>query len=598
MSANPISVSTAHKQTLIMNSLHTPTDKKGAKAPNIAPSTSRKSVADPVSLSGRQQEIVSLLAEGKSNKEIADYLKIGYGTVKQHLFVLFRKLGVTNRTRAVITAHQMMKERPNDFGVNSKSAIQKGKLSLARLGGHSWRLVSAVVISIPDTALATPEELEWRNDYLSDLRDVLQIYVDALDGQFLLLPYGGMLAWFGYPNTHLDDADRAVQLAQFAQQYSMEYLEHDSDIAADKKAQHAIGIGIASKPEMSSDKANELFASDAFRVAAILARNARVLKHPLTDSLTKKLAPYGVPWLTVKAKAPELMQVGEIAAIGGADVAPIDAGPLWGGLPFFDNVIESVKAGVAQWVSVESWPPALATSLIDALGNTAQLNGFQSIHIRVPSQQRRDKLLQSFTTQAENSSSDLDFSSMDLPVTAGGGERLGVFFAQQAMIKPLVIQVYGLKALEAFKYVLGDRGIDRMAARPILIVVANLKETGSSQTSIRLLGPRPIEMPFSRVYSMNVPTQESLPEGIRVDMQAILDDLSSHAQTIAICASRDSKIPIEEAIAALGFPHHQIQSGLQELAAVGFISARQGGGFEFRDQATAEAIQKLSLPRS
>lgn len=568
--------------------------KRGVKA-SRAP---RKSVANQVSLSDRQQEIVSLLAEGKSNKEIADFLKIGYGTVKQHLFVLFRKLGVSNRTKAVITANQLMKEHPNDFGVNAKSNAQKGKLALARASGHSWRLVSAVVVSIPDTALASPEELDWRNQYLSDLRDVLQGHVDALDGQFLLLPYGGMLAWFGYPNTHLDDADRAVQLAQFAQQYSNQYLAQDSEIDPEKIAQHAIGIGIASKPEMSSDKTNELFASDAFRVAAILARNARALNHPLTDALTKKLAPFSVSWLTVKAKAPELIQVGEIAAIADEETAPLDASSLWGGLPFLDSVMESVKSGVAQWVAVESWPPSLATSLIDALGNAAQLNGFQSMHLRTPSQQRRDKLLQSFFNQAENSHRDLDFGVLELPVSAGGGERLGAFFAQQAMIKPLVIQVYGLKALEAFKYALGERGIDRMAARPILVIVANLKESGSLQTSVRLLGPRPIEMPFSRVYSMNAPAQETLPEGIRVDMQAILDDLSSHAQSIIIAASQDVKKPIEDVIAELSLPHRQIQSGLQELAAVGLISARQGGGFEFRDQATAEAIQKLSLPRS
>lgn len=576
-----------------MKTFNSSSDKKGA----TGPSSSRKSVADQVSLSGRQQEIVGLLAQGKSNKEIADFLKIGYGTVKQHLFVLFRKLGVSNRTKAVIVANQLMKEHPNDFGVNAKSTAQKGRLALARAGGHSWRLVSAVVISIPDTALATPEELDWRNQYLSDLRDVLQSYVDALDGQFLLLPYGGMLAWFGYPNTHLDDADRAVQLAQFAQQYSNQYLAHDSTIVAEKMGQHAIGIGIASKPEMSSDAANELFASDAFRVAAILARNARALKHPLVDALTQKLAPYSVAWLSVKAKAPELIQVGEISAIGDIDSPPLDASSLWGGLPFFENALESVRSGVAQWVAVESWPPSLATSLIDALGNAAQLNGFQSIHLRTPSQQRRDKLLQSFTTQAENSHTDLDFSALELPISAGGGERLGAFFAQQAMIKPLVIQVYGLKALEAFKYVLGDRGIDRMAARPILIIVANLKESGSSQTSVRLLGPRPIEMPFSRIYSMNAPTQESLPENIRVDMQAILDDLSVHAQSIIMTASQNAKNPIEDVVTALNLPHHQIQSSLQELTAVGFIATRQGGGFEFRDQATAEAIQKLSIPR-
>ena len=585
-----------------MASINPSTAKKKIKSPSTlvsaGQSTSRRSAVDHVSLSERQQEIVALLAQGKSNKEIADYLKIGYGTVKQHLFVLFRKLGVSNRTKAVITANQLMKEYPSEFGLNAKAAAQKGKLALARSGSHSWRLVSAVVISIPDTALASPAELDWRNQYLSDLRDVLEHYVDALDGQFLLLPYGGMLAWFGYPHTHLDDADRAVQLAQFAQQYSNHYLENDATIHPDKRSMHAIGIGIASKPEMSSDKSNELFASDAFRIAAVLARNARNLKHPLADLLTKKLAPYSLPWLTVKAKAPELMQVGEIVAVGDNEHAPLDVRSLWGGLPFIDSAMESVKSGVAQWIAVESWPPSLATSLIDALGNAAQLDGYQAIHIRTPSQQRRDKLLQSFTTQAENSHSNFDFSTLDLPINAGGGERLGAFFAQQAMIKPVVIQVYGLKALEAFKYVLGDRGIDRMAARPILVIVANLKEAGSSQTSVRLLGPRPVEMPFSRVYSMKAPTQESLPENIRVDMQAILDELSSPAQSIVMTAAQDPKKPIQEMISNLNLPHHQIQSGLQELAAAGFISASQGGGFEFRDQATAEAIQNLSLPRT
>ena len=558
----------------------------------------KKTLVDQASLSGRQQEIVSLLAEGKSNKEIADLLKIGYGTVKQHLFVLFRKLGVTNRTKAVIVANQILKERPSNFGISTKASAQQSKIALARIGSHAWRLVSAVVISTPDTNLASPEEIIWRNDYLAALRDVLKTYVDALDGQFLLLPYGGMLAWFGYPNTHLDDADRAVALAQFTQQWSETYLAQESIIPADKLMQHSIGIGIASKPEMSSDKANELFSSDAFRAAAILARNARMVKHPLTDALTKKLAPYSVPWLAVKAKSPELDQVGEISAIGGIKLQPIDASVQWGGLPFFENATQSVKSGVAQWISVESWPPAVATSLIDALGNAAQVMDFQAIRIRVPSHNRRDKLLQSFITQAEFSVTGMNPGAIDLPVNAGGGERLAIFFAQLAVQKPLVIQVYGLKALDAFKYVLGERGIDLMASRPILIVAANLKESGSSQASLRLLGPRPIEQAFSRVHSMSIPEQESLPEGIRVDLQAILDDLSSSAQSIVIFASQDPKQPIEDAITSLNLPHHLSQGALQELASVGFISARQGGGFEFRDLTTAKAIQRLSLPRA
>ena len=39
-------------------------------------------------LTPRQEQILSLLTEGKSNKEIAEELGIQQGTVKQHLFVL------------------------------------------------------------------------------------------------------------------------------------------------------------------------------------------------------------------------------------------------------------------------------------------------------------------------------------------------------------------------------------------------------------------------------------------------------------------------------------------------------------------------------
>ena len=575
-----------------MNPLHSLVEKKSG----ASNASARASTQEAITLSERQQEIVALLAEGKSNKEIADILKIGYGTVKQHLFVLFRKLGVTNRTKAVITASKILKDRPKTLSGATKKS--KTKIPATQSASHTWRLVTAIVISAPDANLASPEELEWRNQYLTDLRDALQSYVDALDGQFLLLPYGGMLAWFGYPNTHLDDADRAVKLAQYTQNWSDLYLAQTSVINHEKRLAHSIGIGVASKPEMSSDRNNELFASDAFRLAAILARNARSIRRPLTDSLTKKLAPHSVPWLKIKAKVAELAQVGNIEAIGSADIPPNDVSALWGGLPFFKSAIDLVRSGVAQWVSVESWPPAIATSLIDALGNMAQSNGFQAISLRTPSHQRRDKLLQSFFTQAEYSIDNSNLNDMELSVNAGDGERLGALFAQHSTLGPLVIQVYGIKALEALKFVLGDRGIDRIASRPIMVIAANLKESGSSQTSVRLLGPRPIEMPFSRVYSMQVPAQESLPEDIRVDLQAILDDLSPQAQSLIICASQDSKYSIESAMALLHFPEYQGQSALQELAAIGFISTKQGGGFEFRDLATAQAIRKLSLPRS
>jgi DNA-binding NarL/FixJ family response regulator len=53
-------------------------------------------------LSQRERQIVPLLAEGLTNKEIAQKLKISGETVKKHLKNVFDKLGVHRRTQVVL----------------------------------------------------------------------------------------------------------------------------------------------------------------------------------------------------------------------------------------------------------------------------------------------------------------------------------------------------------------------------------------------------------------------------------------------------------------------------------------------------------------
>jgi DNA-binding NarL/FixJ family response regulator len=52
-------------------------------------------------LTAREREVLRLLLEGLSNKEIARRLGLGVGTVAIHLNRAYRKLGVTRRTQAV-----------------------------------------------------------------------------------------------------------------------------------------------------------------------------------------------------------------------------------------------------------------------------------------------------------------------------------------------------------------------------------------------------------------------------------------------------------------------------------------------------------------
>lgn len=57
-----------------------------------------------VSLTGRELEVLRLLAEGFTNPEISQILSISHHTVKSHVVNLFNKIGVNDRTQAAVWA--------------------------------------------------------------------------------------------------------------------------------------------------------------------------------------------------------------------------------------------------------------------------------------------------------------------------------------------------------------------------------------------------------------------------------------------------------------------------------------------------------------
>ena len=59
------------------------------------------------SLTQRETDILALLSEGRSNRDISRALFLSEKTVKAHLAAIFRKLGVTNRTQAAMAAVAM-----------------------------------------------------------------------------------------------------------------------------------------------------------------------------------------------------------------------------------------------------------------------------------------------------------------------------------------------------------------------------------------------------------------------------------------------------------------------------------------------------------
>ena len=57
-------------------------------------------------LTSREREILSLVAKGKSNSQIAEALFVREVTIKTHLNSIYRKLNVDNRVQAVLLAQQ------------------------------------------------------------------------------------------------------------------------------------------------------------------------------------------------------------------------------------------------------------------------------------------------------------------------------------------------------------------------------------------------------------------------------------------------------------------------------------------------------------
>ncbi len=80
-----------------------------AHASSSRPDAAPPPAADPsaIPLTPRQREVLALLGQGKSNKEIARILDLSEGTVKLHVTAILKALNVNNRTGAVVAANRL-----------------------------------------------------------------------------------------------------------------------------------------------------------------------------------------------------------------------------------------------------------------------------------------------------------------------------------------------------------------------------------------------------------------------------------------------------------------------------------------------------------
>lgn len=82
----------------------------------MAAETEAVALATPDPLTPRELEILHLVAQGRTNREIAERLIVAVGTIKVHVEHILGKLGAADRTQAAVRAVELGIVRGNDPG--------------------------------------------------------------------------------------------------------------------------------------------------------------------------------------------------------------------------------------------------------------------------------------------------------------------------------------------------------------------------------------------------------------------------------------------------------------------------------------------------
>jgi len=512
-------------------------------------------------LSPRQQEILRLLSLGRSNKEIADQLGLATGTVKQHVYALFRKLGVRNRTMAVVRGAAPADTAPAEPG-------------LAEERGYARRLVTAVVVEPRAAPVQSSRHAARIDRALRELGTRVERIAYGFDASCERLPGGVVAVWFGQRVAHGDDASRAVAFVRAL-------------LPASPEAEGVpCAIGLGTVPEVVGEDERSSLAYRAFRVALLLASVA-VPGKPLVCAATAGLA--GLDAEPARPDAGARNDLPVAARELGPELAPsMHAAKQWGGLPFVDGIRQAVARDGAQWVAVESWPPEDGARLIQALGDDLAVRRLPVYRLWMPSLASvgsiNDRLIGQLAQEFRRRGRQL------------ASRRLDEAVLEIAAAGPAALLAYGIDALSALCAELPPVALDRIRTLPLAIVGGAMRRSGEPHTAVRLLGAHPTAAPFARVLRMAVPKlAPRMLQGMRPDVQAVLDRVSPFARAVARAGAEIPYSDIAAVAVALAVPGTAVLAGCRELEQAGLI-VLSGGVLRFRDAETAGAVRASLVP--
>jgi DNA-binding NarL/FixJ family response regulator len=102
---------------VLAGNIFRPSGQNGARLDDATPVPPAKVSVRPdeVGLTDRQAQVLCLMVRGLSNRDIADQLNLSEGTVKIHATAVFKALGVTSRTQALVAVARYSIDFENVF---------------------------------------------------------------------------------------------------------------------------------------------------------------------------------------------------------------------------------------------------------------------------------------------------------------------------------------------------------------------------------------------------------------------------------------------------------------------------------------------------
>jgi DNA-binding CsgD family transcriptional regulator len=130
----------------------------------------------PVPLTGRELQVLRLMARGATNTEISELLSISHHTVKSHVIHIFNKLGVDDRTEASVwAAHHSLVWQPTPASLALPANQPKSLLSPPNGGfGVAVCMISIVIHPLPKVPVLIRY---WKKD--GDFDSALTLLFDA-----------------------------------------------------------------------------------------------------------------------------------------------------------------------------------------------------------------------------------------------------------------------------------------------------------------------------------------------------------------------------------------------------------------------------------